>query len=104
MTRRFLALLIALALISPVFGVWLANLINYHEPLDVAADLINQAANRTILNDTRYQMNWTPFIDYTVPGLPDWAGYIVSAFIGLAIYLVLYMALVGRRGRVKRTS
>jgi hypothetical protein len=53
MTRRFLALLIALALISPVFGVWLADLINYHEPLDVAADLINQAANRTILNDTR---------------------------------------------------
>jgi len=26
MTRRFLILLIALALISPVFGVWLANL------------------------------------------------------------------------------
>jgi cobalt/nickel transport protein len=88
MTRRLLILLIALALISPVFGVRLANLINYREPLDVAAGLINQAANRTVLNDTRYQMSWTPFIDYTVPGLPDWAGYIASAFIGLVIYFL----------------
>jgi hypothetical protein len=103
MTRSFLILLIALALISPVFGVWLATLINYSEPLDVAADLINQAANRTVLNDTGYLMNWTPFINYTVPGLPDWAGYIISAYIGLAIYLLLYTALVRWR-RVKRTG
>ncbi|MGC9119393.1 MAG: PDGLE domain-containing protein [Thermoproteus sp.] len=99
--RRLVLLLIVLALISPVFGVWLANLIGYHEPLDVAADMINEAAGHPVLQDIRYQINWMPFIDYTVPGLPDWAGYIVSAFIGLAIYYVLYQVLVARRRRVK---
>lgn len=99
--RRLVIFLIVLALISPIFGIWLANLIGYHEPLDVAADMINEAAGRQVLQDISDQMNWTPFIDYTVPGLPDWAGYIVSAFIGLAIYYALYQVLVARKRHAK---
>lgn len=102
--RRLFIFLAIMALFSPIFGVWLANLIGYHEPLDVAADLINEMANKTlghpVMNDTRYQMNWTPFIDYTVPGLPDWAGYIVAAYIGLTIYLIVLLVVK----RVKRSS
>lgn len=96
----FLALM---ALVSPVFGVWLANLVGYHEPLDVAAEKINELANETlhtvILQDVSDQMNWTPLKDYTVPGLPDWLGYIISAYIGLAVFIALW--LVARR--VKKT-
>ena len=100
--RRLFILLAALALVSPVFGVWLAELVGYHEPLDVAAEKINEAANATVgrpaLEDITESINWTPLLDYTVPGLPDWAGYIVSAYIGLAIFAAAL--LVARR--VKR--
>jgi ABC-type Mn2+/Zn2+ transport system ATPase subunit len=49
-------------------------------PLDVAGDLLH-------LKDIRYQINWTPFIDYTVPGLPDMVGYAVAGVMGFLIIL-----------------
>jgi cobalt/nickel transport protein len=107
--KRLWIFLAILAVISPVFGVWLAGVVGYHEPLDVAVEKINEATGRPVLNDTTDQLNWTPFLDYTIPGLPDWAGYIVSAFIGLAIYILLWLVVIRRRGagrerRVERTG
>ncbi len=73
--RRLYISLAVMASISPVFGVWLADLIWYREPLDVAAEAVNEVANKTlgklILVDITEEINWTPFLDYTVPGLPD---------------------------------
>ncbi|MFZ8811772.1 MAG: PDGLE domain-containing protein [Pyrobaculum sp.] len=93
--KRLFVFLAVMAFISPVFGVWLADLVGYREPLDVAAEAVNEVANKTlgkpILVDITEEINWTPFLDYTVPGLPDWAGYIVSAFIGLAIFYVIWL-------------
>jgi len=69
-------------LISPLFGIILADMVGYHEPLDVAADMLH-------LKDLSAKMNWTPFFDYTVPGLPDTVGYIVSGIIGVLVVYVL---------------
>ncbi|ABL79135.1 PDGLE domain-containing protein [Thermofilum pendens] len=80
--RKAALAVLAMVLVSPVFGVWLANLVGYHEPLDLAAEALG-------LNETTEEINWTPFLDYTVPGLPDWLGYIVSGFLGVAVVLAL---------------
>ncbi len=67
-----------MVLISPLFGIILANMVGYHEPLDVAAEMLH-------LKDLSDKINWTPFYDYTVPGLPDTIGYIISGIIGVAV-------------------
>ena len=79
-SKKQLILIVVLIALSPLFGVYLANLVGYHEPLDVAGDLLH-------LKDIRYQINWTPFIDYTVPGLPDMVGYAVAGVMGFLIIL-----------------
>lgn len=86
--NRLLLVIATLLLISPLFGVFLSEIIGYHEPLDIAAEIIG-------LKDISEEINWTPFYDYTVPGLPQELGYVVSGLIGvLAVivlgYLVLY--------------
>ena len=80
--RRALLATVVLVLVSPVFGVILADMVGYHEPLDVAAELIG-------LPDKSEELNWTPFFDYTVPGLPDTVGYIVAGFIGVVVILAM---------------
>ena len=80
--RKAIYLTIFLVIISPVFGVILADMVGYHEPLDVAAEMLG-------LKDITEEINWTPFLDYTVPGLPDALGYIVSGFIGVGLILGL---------------
>ncbi len=80
--RRALLVTVVLVLVSPVFGVILADMVGYHEPLDLAAELIG-------LPDKSEELNWTPFFDYTVPGLPDTVGYIVAGFIGVAVILAM---------------
>ena len=81
-SRKTLFTVIVLIIVSPVFGVILADAVGYHEPLDVAAEMLN-------LEDITEDINWTPFLDYTVPGLPDVLGYIVSGFIGVGVILGL---------------
>ncbi len=81
-TKKQLILILGLILISPIFGVILADMVGYHEPLDIAAELLG-------LKDITEENNWTPFLDYTVPGLPDWLGYIVAGIIGVAVVLAL---------------
>lgn len=77
--KRALLLVIALVIISPLFGVVGAELVGYHEPLDVAAEMLH-------LEEWSLP-EWTPFTDYTVPGLPDTIGYIVAGFIGVGVIL-----------------
>jgi len=79
--RAWLFILLLVA-VSPVFGVFLADMLGYHEPLDVAAEKLG-------LRDLTERTNWTPFLDYRVPGLPEWLGYIASGIIGVAIVAAL---------------
>ena len=81
-SKKIMFVIAFLILVSPVFGVILADMVGYHEPLDVAAEILG-------LNDITEDINWTPFLDYTVPGLPDVLGYIVSGFIGVGVILAL---------------
>ncbi|MEZ0345835.1 MAG: PDGLE domain-containing protein [Infirmifilum sp.] len=85
--RTAFALIGLLIIISPLFGVYLASIVGYHEPLDIAAQVLG-------LKETTEEINWTPFLDYTVPGLPDWLGYIVSGVIGAAVVIVLAFLLL----------
>ncbi|MEM1898114.1 MAG: PDGLE domain-containing protein [Sulfolobales archaeon] len=87
--KTFITLLILLFL-SPFFGVYLADLTGYHEPLDIVAEELGL---------TEAEFNWTPLKDYKFPGLPDFAGYVVSGAVGLAIiiaigYLIKHLAVV----------
>ncbi len=76
--RRALIVIFSLLLVSPVFGVILANVVNYHEPLDVAAEMLHLR---------EMKINWTPLYDYTVPGLPETIGYIIAGLIGVGVIL-----------------
>ena len=86
-SKRILLVTTLLILVSPVFGVILADIVGYHEPLDLAAEALG-------LEEVTEDLNWTPFLDYTVPGLPDTVGYIVSGFIGIGVVLALGLSLV----------
>jgi len=91
--KRYWILIGILLIISPIFGIILADMVGYHEPLDVAAEKLG-------LQDLTEQMNWTPFLDYTVPGIPDEIGYIIAGLIGIFVifiigYILQYLA--GRR-------
>jgi len=83
--KKTLICLVTLLLLSPVFGIYLAGLVGYREPLDVAGEILN-------LTDISDRINWTPLKDYSVPGLPDWLGYILSGVIGVA--LIYFLGLV----------
>ncbi|MGP3667303.1 MAG: PDGLE domain-containing protein [Candidatus Bathyarchaeota archaeon] len=80
--KKVLIIIITLVFISPVFGVILADIVGYHEPLDVAAETLN-------LQDLTEKINWTPFLDYSIPGLPAELGYIFTGFIGVGVILAL---------------
>ncbi|ABM80113.1 PDGLE domain-containing protein [Hyperthermus butylicus] len=82
--RGALIVAAALLVISPIFGVVLAEKVGYHEPLDVAAEKLG-LEEHTIAE-------WTPFSDYTVPGLPDTIGYIVAGAIGVGVILGIGLA------------
>ncbi|MEM3573264.1 MAG: cobalamin biosynthesis protein [Nitrososphaeria archaeon] len=73
-------LIVFLLLVSPVFGVILAEAVGYHEPLDIAAELLNKS-------DLTEDINWTPFLDYSIQGLPKEIGYVISGLIGITIIL-----------------
>ena len=82
MKKKHWIIIFLLVLISPVFGVILADMVGYHEPLDVAAEKLG-------LKDISDKINWSPFYDYSVPGLDPITGYIVSGFIGIGIIYLL---------------
>lgn len=94
MSRRTLAAVAMLVVLSPIFGVWLAEAVGYAEPLDHVAEALG-------LEDISEQVNWTPFFGYMVPGLPDWLGYMATGAVGAAIFLAIaYLAeRASKRGR-----
>ncbi len=76
---RALTLIVALVLISPIFGVIGAEAVGYTEPLEVTAEMIG----------LKEKVLWPGlFPDYTVSGLPDVLGYVVSGLVGVAILLM----------------
>ncbi len=91
-SRRVAITLAVLLVTAPVFGIFLAEVTGYHEPLDIVAEELGL---------TEEELQWTPFKDYTFPGLPDWLGYIVTGLIGVLLivatcYAVKYFVVGGR--------
>lgn len=84
--KKTMVLILILVFISPIFGVLLADMVGYHEPLDVAAEVLN-------LPDLTELINWTPLLDYTIPGLPAEVGYIVAGLIGVFVILSIGLLL-----------
>ncbi len=76
--RGAIIALSVLIIISPIFGIILAEKVNYHEPIDVMAEKLH-------LHEL--DIYSTPFDNYQVPGLPPTIGYIIAGFIGIAVIL-----------------
>lgn len=90
--RAWIAIALML-IVSPVFGIILADMVGYHEPLDLAAEAAG-------LRDVSEEISWTPFFDYSVPGLPDELGYVVAGALGVAVIVVTgYVAMKIVEGR-----
>jgi len=93
--RRALLAIAVLLVVSPLFGVIGADLVGYHEPLDVAAESLG-------LSEASL---WSGFLpDYTVPGLPeDWLsmsmGYIIAGVIGVLIILAIGFIIIRISGK-----
>jgi len=88
--RGTLVALSVLIIISPIFGIILAEKVNYHEPIDVMAEKLH-LHEADIYN--------TPFDNYQVPGLPPTLGYIVAGFIGIAVILGIGLFAARRMAR-----
>ncbi len=86
--RRSYLLILILVLVSPIFGVIGADIVGYHEPLDVAAEMIGLGESEPVWSGI--------FPDYTVPGVPDVIGYVISGLVGVGV-LLLPAVLRGRR-------
>lgn len=84
--KRSILVIVSLLILSPGFGVILAGLMGYHEPIDIVA-------RRLGLRDLSNEINWTPFIGYKVPGLSPVIGYIVSGAIGVIIIFLIGLVL-----------
>lgn len=86
---KTLIFLLIIILVSPIFGVILADIVGFHEPLDIAAEKVE-------LHDLSKDMNWTPLFDYTIPGLSPEIGYIISGLLGITIILGVGLVFKGR--------
>jgi len=47
-------------------------------------------------------MNWTPFFDYSVSGLPAEIGYIIAGFIGIGIIVAIGLLIQKTMGETER--
>lgn len=77
--KRPFLMIVVIVLVSPLFGVIGAELVGYHEPLDVAAEKIGLGESEPVWEGI--------FPDYTVPGLPDIIGYILAGLVGVSLLL-----------------
>ncbi len=78
----FNASIILTLIISPIFSIYLADLLGYKEPLDLILETLGYRGGESLIN--------TPFLDYTVPYLPQALGYVVSGVIGLIILFSIF--------------
>lgn len=88
--RRAIMAIVLLVLVSPLFGIVLAERLGYTEPLEVAAEKLGLHEHPV--------WEWSPLADYTFPGLPDTLGYIVSGLIGVALIILVGLALARLTG------
>lgn len=63
----------ALSIISPLFGIVLAEKTGYHEPLDIAAEKLG------LHEKTLYH---TPLQEYRIPGVNPLIAYAATALLG----------------------
>jgi len=84
---KALVLIGIIILISPVFGIILSDRVAFHEPLELTAEELG-------LQDSTEDLNWTPFLDYTIPNLLPEAGYIITGFLGISLILIIGKILV----------
>ena len=80
--KKSILVILLLLIISPGFGIILADLVGYHEPLDIVAEKLG-------LNDLNDEFNWTPFIDYSIPGINPIVGYIISGALGITLIFLI---------------
>ncbi len=92
LARKTFFTLITLLLLSPIFGVILAEELGYHEPLDIVAEELKLSES---------EFTWTPLKDYTVPGLPEWLGYIICGALGVSVIVFTGSAIKAALGRGK---
>jgi cobalt/nickel transport protein len=78
---KAVAVLVALALLAPVFG-WAAGQVGYAEPLENAAEATGAVEEAEPVEPA-------PFPDYGVPGLGSAPGTLVSAFVGIGLTLLV---------------
>jgi cobalt/nickel transport protein len=81
------AILVALALLAPVFG-WAAGQVGYAEPLE-------DAAEATGATDDAEPVEVAPLPGYSVPGLGTATGTFISAVVGTGLTLVVAVG-IGR--------
>lgn len=83
--RKALAVLAVLIVLAPVFG-WAAGAVGYAEPIENAAERTGAAEHETGINPGL-------FPDYTVPGLGDGVGTLLSAVVGTGLTLGVALGL-----------
>lgn len=93
--KDVLYVLIVLLALSPLFGVVLADMVGYHEPLDLAAEKLRLS---------ELEFNWTPLQDYGVPGIDPIVGYIISGLIGIVIIYAVGFILLKLKSKGEEQS
>lgn len=94
-SKKILVATTLLIFMSPLFGVILADTMGFHEPLDLAAKILN-------LQDLSETFNWTPLFNYKIPSLPPEVGYIISGFIGVILIFIAGLAINKLLKKIKR--
>jgi len=79
MKKAYVAIAVMLIL-APLFA-WAADLVNYSEPLENAAEEAGAEENQSYSGI---------FPDYTVPGLNPYISALITGFIGVAIILAVF--------------
>jgi len=79
----FNASIILTLIISPIFSIYLADVLGYREPLDLILEALGYKGEEFLIN--------APFMNYSVPYLPQALGYIASGGIGLLILFMITM-------------
>ncbi len=69
--------------VSPLFSIFLANMMGYKEPIDLILDLIGFKTGGRVLT--------SPFMGYSFPFLPSFLGYILSGFIGVTVIYAIFI-------------
>ncbi|MBE8539163.1 energy-coupling factor ABC transporter permease [Geoglobus acetivorans] len=80
-SKKALTVIALMILVSPVFA-YLAELVNYSEPLE-------NVAHQLGIEENQEYSGILP--DYTVPGLNDYLGTLISGLVGVGIFISLAM-------------